>query len=106
VQPEELDVAILVDWFETKTNTPVKRVERRWAGLRTFAPDNSPVLGEDPTAPGFWWLAGQGGYGIMMAESLARCLAGLMLRGELPEDVRGQGVDPAAISPQRFARSN
>ncbi len=102
VQPEELDVALLVDWFENKTVLTVRRVERRWAGLRTFAPDGSPVLGEDPGAAGFWWLAGQGGYGIMMAESLGRSLAGLLYRGELPEDVRELGVELAAIAPQRL----
>jgi D-arginine dehydrogenase len=102
VQPEELDIAILVDWYETKTNQTVRRVERRWAGLRTFAPDNSPVLGEDPDLPGFWWLAGQGGYGIMMAESLGRGLAGLIRHGELPEDLRALGVLPADVSPSRF----
>jgi D-arginine dehydrogenase len=102
VQPEELDVAILVDWYETKTNQTVRRVERRWAGLRTFAPDNSPVLGEDPELPGFWWLAGQGGYGIMMAESLGRSLASLMHQGELPDDLRALGVSPANVSPRRF----
>ena len=93
VQPEELDIAILVDWFETKTTQSVRRVERRWAGLRTFAPDNAPVLGEDPEAPGFWWLAGQGGYGIMMAESLGRGLAALMRHGELPADLPRPGRD-------------
>ncbi len=102
VQPEELDVAILVDWFETKTTRTVRRVEHRWAGLRTFAPDNTPVLGEDPAARGFWWLAGQGGYGIMMAESLARGLASLMLQGDLPADLRDLGVTPAAVSPRRL----
>jgi D-arginine dehydrogenase len=102
VQPEELDVAHLVDWFESRTTLTVRRVERRWAGLRTFAPDNSPVLGEDPAAPGFWWLAGQGGYGIMMAESLARSLARLMLQGELPEDLRVLGVTAAAVAPHRL----
>lgn len=103
IQPEELDVAILVDWFEKKTTMTVRRVERSWAGLRTFAPDNSPVLGEDPAGPGFWWLAGQGGYGIMMSESLGRSLAGLLLRGEFPVDIRALGVDLADISPQRFS---
>lgn len=102
VQPEELDIAILVDWFETKTSQSVRRVERRWAGLRTFAPDSSPVLGEDPGAPGFWWLAGQGGYGIMMAESLGRGLANLMRHGDLSEDVRALGVTPTEVSPIRF----
>jgi len=104
IQPEELDVAILVDWYETKTNQTVRRVERRWAGLRTFAPDNSPVLGEDPDRSSFWWLAGQGGYGIMMAESLGRGLASLMYHGQLPEDLRALGVSSADISPARFHR--
>ena len=105
VQPEELDVAILVDWFETRTNQTVRRVERRWAGLRTFAPDNAPVLGEEPSAQGFWWLAGQGGYGIMMAESLGRGLASLMQKSDLPDDLRSFGVSSADVSPRRF-RSN
>jgi len=102
VQPEELDVAILVDWYETKTTQSVRRVERRWAGLRTFAPDSAPVLGEDSGASGFWWLAGQGGYGIMMAESLGRSLSSLMNHGELPADLRALGITPADISPERF----
>jgi D-arginine dehydrogenase len=102
VQPEELDVALLVDWFENKTTMTVRRVERRWAGLRTFASDNGPVLGEDPEGPGFWWLAGQGGYGIMMSESLGRSLAAMLRHGELPADIRALGVDPADISPRRL----
>jgi D-arginine dehydrogenase len=102
VQPEELDVAIMVDWVERKTTMTVRRIERRWAGLRTFAPDNSPVMGEDPSMPGFWWLAGQGGYGIMMSESLGRSLAALMHEGELPADVRASGATIEAIHPRRF----
>jgi len=101
-QPEDIDVALLVDWFESKTTMNVKRVERRWAGLRTFARDDSPVLGEDPTANGFYWLAGQGGCGIMMSESLGRSLASLVLTGELPADIRAVGVDSAEISPRRL----
>jgi D-arginine dehydrogenase len=106
IQPEELDVALLVDWFENKTTMSVKRVERQWAGLRTFASDDSPVLGEDPDAAGFHWLAGQGGCGIMMSESLGRSLASLLLRGELPADIRALGVDPADISPRRLRVDN
>ena len=104
VQPEEMDVAVLVDWIERRTTIQVRRIERRWAGLRTFAPDNAPVAGEDPAAPGFWWLAGQGGYGIMMSESLGRSLAALILEGELPEDVRALGVTAEAVGPGRFRR--
>ena len=99
---EEIDVALLVDWLERRTTMTVRRIERRWAGLRTFAPDNSPVVGEDPAAPGFFWLAGQGGYGIMMAESLGRCLASLVRQGELPADIRALGVAADAIGPARL----
>ena len=102
VQPEELDLAMLVDWVERKTTMTVRKIERRWAGLRTFAPDNCPVMGEEPSMPGFWWLAGQGGYGIMMSESLGRSLATLMNEGELPADVRALGASVEAISPRRF----
>jgi D-arginine dehydrogenase len=106
IQPEELDVAVLVDWLESKTTMSVKRVERRWAGLRTFASDDSPVLGEDPDAPGFCWLAGQGGCGIMMSESLGRSLASMLLTGELPADIRALGIDPADIAPGRLREEN
>jgi D-arginine dehydrogenase len=102
IQPEELDVALLVDWIERKTTLTVRRIERRWAGLRTFARDGSPVAGEDPLAPGFYWLAGQGGYGIMMSESLGRSLAALLLEGELPTDLRDLGISQADIAPGRL----
>jgi D-arginine dehydrogenase len=102
VQPEEMDVAILVDWIERRTTIQVRRIERRWAGLRTFAPDKAPVAGEDPAAAGFWWLAGQGGYGIMMSESLGRSLASLIETGALPADVRALGATKEAIGPGRF----
>ena len=102
VQPEELDIAIVVDWIERRTTLKVRRIERRWAGLRTFAPDKAPVAGEDPLAPGFWWLAGQGGYGIMMSESLGRTLASLIETGELPPDVAALGATKQAIAPGRL----
>ena len=104
VQPEELDIAIVVDWIERRTTLKVRRIERRWAGLRTFAPDRAPVAGADPLAPGFWWLAGQGGYGIMMSESLGRSLASLIETGELPADVAALGATKAAIAPGRFRK--
>ena len=67
VQPEEIDVAIAIDRVEKATTLNVTRVRTRWAGLRSFAPDRSPVIGFDGAAPGFFWLAGQGGYGIQTA---------------------------------------
>ena len=103
VAPEELDIALAVHRFEELTTVPVKRVAHRWAGLRSFVPDRSPVAGWDPQAEGFFWLAGQGGYGIQMAPALARAAAALVLGQALPEDIAAQGVTPQALSPQRLA---
>jgi D-arginine dehydrogenase len=101
IQPEELDVAIAVDRLEKATRASVKRVRRTWAGLRSFAPDRSPVIGFDPAAPGFFWLAGQGGYGIQTAPA-ASALAAALVRDEArPQELAG--FDPAAVSPARLA---
>jgi D-arginine dehydrogenase len=100
-QPDELDVALLVDWLERTTLLEVKRIPHRWAGLRSFVADDGPVMGEDPAAPGFWWLAGQGGYGIMLAAPLARALAGLAESGKLPEEFAAAGMAAAALDPRR-----
>jgi D-arginine dehydrogenase len=101
-QPDELDVAIVVDWFETVTTLKVRQVRHRWAGLRSFVADRAPVVGFDPAAEGFFWLAGQGGYGIMLAPVLGRIAAGLIVEGVLPADLREAGLDPEAIAPQRL----
>jgi D-arginine dehydrogenase len=103
VAPEELDIAIAVDRFEALTTHPVRRIAHRWAGLRSFVADRSPVAGWDPQAEGFFWLAGQGGYGIQMAPALARAAAALVLGQALPEDIAAQGVTSQALSPQRLA---
>ena len=105
VAPEELDVAIAVDRFETLTTMPVKRINRRWAGLRSFVADRSPVAGFDTQREGFFWLAGQGGYGIQMAPALARAAAALVRGQPLPADIAAQGVTAEAISPARAALS-
>ncbi len=101
-QPEELDVAIAVDRFETLSGQRVARVRHRWAGLRVFSPDRTPVVGLDPTAPGFFWCAGQGGYGIQTAPALGRAAAALALGQALPEDIAAAGVRASELSPQRF----
>lgn len=84
-QPEDYDVAVGVDRFERATGMDVRRVRSSWAGLRTFAPDRSFVVGFDPRCEGFFWLAGQGGYGIQSAPALAQLSRHLLL-----------GVEPAA----------
>ncbi|MEM7566349.1 MAG: FAD-binding oxidoreductase, partial [Pseudomonadota bacterium] len=74
-QPDEYDVAVLAAWMEAETTLTVRRIAHSWAGLRSFVADEAPVLGFDGSAEGFFWLAGQGGYGIMMAPALARATA-------------------------------
>jgi D-arginine dehydrogenase len=103
VAPEELDIAIAVDRFETLTSEPVKRINHRWAGLRSFVADRSPVAGYDSRAEGFFWLAGQGGYGIQMAPALARTAAALLMGQPVPADVAAQGVNEGDLSPDRPA---
>ncbi len=89
VQPEELDVAVAVDRYQKLTGLEVKRIQHQWAGLRSFVSDQSPVLGFDPDDSRFFWLAGQGGFGIMTAPGAARLAAalidGLQLDGDLDE---------------------
>ena len=101
VVPEELDVALAVARFETLTTLQVARINRRWAGLRSFVADRSPVAGFDPQIEGFFWLAGQGGYGIQMAPALARAAAALLMGQGLPADIAAHGVTPLALSPAR-----
>lgn len=104
VRPDEWDVAIAADRFERATGLSVARVHAAWAGLRTFAPDDNPVIGYDPEAPDFFWLAGQGGFGIQTAPALARAVAGLILSGALPGDLLDAGVARADMDPSRFSR--
>ena len=102
VQPDELDVAIAIDRLMQATTIEVTRVERKWAGLRSFVADKTTVCGFDPLADGFFWLAGQGGYGIQTAEAMARCAVSLIDGGGLPADIAAKGLDAAVLSPARF----
>jgi len=98
--PEELDVAVAIDRLEKVVGWTVLRVERAWAGLRSFAPDRLPVYGFDPAAPGFFWCAGQGGFGIQTAPAGADLAAALLL-GREPAGPAA-GIDPAPYSAARF----
>ncbi|WP_425228107.1 NAD(P)/FAD-dependent oxidoreductase [Sphingomonas sp.] len=99
--PEELDVAVAIDRFEHVVDWRVAAVERRWAGLRSFAPDRLPVYGYDPDVPSFFWAAGQGGFGIQTAPAAAALAATLLLgNGALPA-----GVDASRYAPGRFQRN-
>ena len=94
--PDEIDVALAIDRFEQVLDWPVAALEHKWAGLRSFAPDRLPVYGFDPAAPGFFWFAGQGGFGIQTAPAAADLALGLLLA-----QVGGE-IDPAPYAPARL----
>lgn len=98
--PEELDVAIAIDRFEQVVDWRVAALEHKWAGLRSFAPDRLPVYGFDPHMPGFFWCAGQGGFGIQTAPAAARLAAALLL--ERTPDDSVAAIDPLGYAPGRF----
>lgn len=99
--PEEIDVAIAIDRFEQVVDWRVAAVERRWAGLRTFAPDRRPVYGFDARAPDLFWFAGQGGFGIQTAPAAAMLGAALIRGGPWPAALAA--IDPAGYAPGRLA---
>ena len=100
--PEEIDVATAIDRFEGAVDWRIEAVERKWAGLRTFAPDRMPVYGFDPSAEGFFWCAGQGGFGIQTAPAAAHLGAAMVLREQPPETVAH--IDRSRFTPDRFRR--
>ena len=101
-RPEELDVALGLDRLGTLFGRELTHAHRPWAGLRTFAPDRTPVVGPDPSVEGFHWLAGQGGYGIQTAPAMAAAAAGLLLDGRLPDDLVARGLSEDALGPARL----
>lgn len=103
VAPEELDVALAIERFRAVVDWRIAAVEHRWAGLRSFAPDRRPVYGYDPRAPGFFWFAGQGGFGIQTAPAAALIGAALVLGDTQPAPVAH--IDSAAYAPARLIRA-
>jgi D-arginine dehydrogenase len=103
VQPEEWDVATAIDRVERATTLHVRHVDHKWAGLRTFVADRSPVAGFDAKTSGFFWLAGQGGYGIQTAPALARAAACLIVGKPVPAELVDFGITEAELNPSRLA---
>jgi len=101
-QPEELDVAIAVDRIQTALAFDVTRLVRKWAGLRSFVKDKTIVAGFDAAQPGFFWLAGQGGYGIQTSPAMARVAGALATGGDIPDDLKRLGVTRASLDPARL----
>ena len=99
VQADEYDVALIADRMERATTLRVDRILRKWAGLRSFVRDGDPVIGEEPTAPGFFWAAALGGYGVMTSPAVGGVLASLVVSGVAPA---GSGIDARDLSPARL----
>lgn len=100
-QPDEWDVAVAIDRVQRVFDLPVRRIESRWAGLRSFVADKAPVVGYANDAPDFFWLAGQGGCGIQTAPALARMAAALLLERDIPAEISAEGVTAAQLAPAR-----
>jgi D-arginine dehydrogenase len=100
-QPEELDIAIAIDRIEKAITFPVPRLHSKWAGLRSFVADKTFVAGYAPDAPGFFWLAGQGGYGIQSSPGLSRFSAALIVGQPVPKDIAAFGIAAADLAPDR-----
>jgi D-arginine dehydrogenase len=102
IQPDEWEIAVLADWLQRETLLKIRQIGHSWAGLRSFVADENPVVGYDDVVENFFWLAGQGGYGIMMAPTLARAAAGLALSEGVPNDFVEQGVTAAVLGKERL----
>lgn len=101
-QPDDYDIALAAWKVEEYTRLKVPRVQHRWAGLRTFAPDRTPVAGFDPSTPGFFWLAGQGGFGLQTAPAMAEAAASLILSTAWPEQLAAIGISSHDLAPERL----
>jgi D-arginine dehydrogenase len=102
-QPDEMDIAVAVDRLEAATTLTVRRIVRKWAGLRSFVADRTPVVGYDVKQPAFFWLAALGGYGIQTAPALSRLAAALALKKPPAEQLLAFGLHISQLAPERLA---
>jgi D-arginine dehydrogenase len=102
VQPEELDIALGIHRIEEVSTMQIRRPTRTWAGLRSFVPDGDLVGGFDTQTEGFFWVAGQGGSGIMSSSAMGEACVALLLGRDLPTHIVSQGTSAQALSPARL----
>ncbi len=100
VAPEEWDIALAIDRFQSIMDVEIQSVSRKWAGLRSFSPDRLPIYGFDPARPDFFWFAGQGGFGIQTAPAAAKLAKAIFLDAERDPSVRS--LDAGLYDPKRF----
>jgi D-arginine dehydrogenase len=99
---DDMTLAEGIDRFQQAVDLPVERLEQSWGGLRSFVPDGNPVCGYDSEVPGFFWLIGQGGYGIQTAPALSRLAAALIREESVPNDILAEGLSVETLSPARL----
>ena len=104
VQPEEYDIALGIHHIEQATTMEIRRPTRTWAGLRSFVADGDLVGGFAPDAPGFFWVAAQGGYGIQTSAAMGETCANLALGRPLPDHLADAGLSAAMLDPARLRR--
>ena len=102
IQPEELDIALAIHRIEQMTTLTIRRPTRTWAGLRSFVADGDLVGGFDTAAPGFFWVAAQGGYGIQTSAAMGEACAALARGLPIPERIAGFGLNAVMLSPARL----
>jgi D-arginine dehydrogenase len=102
VQPEEIDIATAIYAIEHITTLHIRRPSRTWAGLRSFVADGDLVGGFDSAAPGFFWVAGQGGYGVMTSPAMGQACAAAVGGQPMPAHLAGFGLTQAMLSPRRL----
>ena len=104
-QPEEIDIALTVERLEKATNLKINNIEHKWAGLRSFYSDRTPIVGEDIENSGFYWLAGQGGYGIQTSPSISKILESLITGKKWPDKLTELSINEDTLSPKRFIKN-
>ena len=102
VRHREEDVALAIDRIQGATTMTIRSIEHAWAGLRSFVADKRPVNGWAPDAPGFYWLAGQGGYGIKTSPAMATFATGIITGAGLPDHLTDLGLTVEHLSPARL----
>jgi D-arginine dehydrogenase len=102
-QPDEYDIAVVVDRLSQATSLRVPRIVARWAGLRSFVDDRLLVVGFDPRVPHFFWLAAQGGHGIQTSPAVSRMAAALFDGEPVPAEIADLGVHASTLAPTRAA---
>ena len=99
---DQLDLAIAIDRVSKVIDVPLQRISHEWAGLRSFVSDKSPVIGFEPNEDGFFWFAGQGGYGIQMASGAAKLAASMLLSKPIPSELNKMNFELSSVTTERF----